>query len=75
MIYLMNDFGVSFGFFYKGLNWILLWVLWTWIWAFKWFQLYKSYNLSSNEALEVLKENKDNPEIVKSYYFYHKFDI
>lgn len=49
--------------------WLLLWTLWTWLWVYRGYQIFKGYNLSSNEALEVLRDLNKNPEIVKSYLF------
>lgn len=49
--------------------WFLLWNIWFWLWAYRWYNLYKSYNLSRSESIQVLKENKDNPEVVKSYLY------
>lgn len=49
--------------------WLLLWSLWTWLWIYRWYKIYKSYNLSSNEALDVLKDHKNDSIIVKSYLF------
>lgn len=49
--------------------WILLWLFWTWLWVLKWYRIYKNFNLSSNEALDVLKENKDNIEWIKNYLY------
>ncbi len=49
--------------------WLLLWAVWTWIWLYRWTQFLKKYSLSQNDAVSVFKENKDNPEVVKSYLF------
>lgn len=49
--------------------WLLLWFLWIWFWAYRWFQLYKSYNLDTNKSLEVLHDFKDEKEVLKSYLF------
>lgn len=50
------------------IGWILGY-LWTGFWVYKGYQVFKSYQLSKNEVLNVLKENKNNPELVKNYLY------
>lgn len=52
-------------------TWIsfLLWNLSFWLWTYKWYSLYKSYHLSRNESLQVLRENNNDKELVKSYLY------
>lgn len=52
-------------------TWIgfLLWAIWTWYWVFKAYELQKNYRMSQNESLSVLKDLKQEPEVVKSYLF------
>lgn len=50
------------------IGWILGY-LWTGFWAYRGYQVFKSYQLSKNEVLNVLKENKNNPELVKNYLY------
>lgn len=49
--------------------WLLLWNIWTLLWLYKWYQIFKWYNLSKNESLQVLQEHKEHPEIIKSYLY------
>jgi hypothetical protein len=49
--------------------WFLLWNIWLWLWAYRSYNLYKSYNLSKNEAIQVLRDNKNDEEIVKKYLY------
>lgn len=52
-------------------TWIgfLLWAIWTWYWFFKAYEVQKNYRMSQNESLSVLKDLKQEPEVVKSYLF------
>lgn len=46
---------------------LLLGVIGTWLWLMRWYDVYKWYNLSKNDAVNVLKDFKENKEMVKAY--------
>lgn len=40
-----------------------------WLWAYRWYELYKMYNLSTNDTVSIWKKYRDNPEFLKKYLF------
>jgi hypothetical protein len=61
--------------------WVVCFLLRTWIWvllpgaaslglwAYRWYNLYKLYNLSTNSTVEMGEKLKDKPETLKQYLF------
>jgi hypothetical protein len=53
-------------------TWIWLYIptaVTLWVWAYRWYELYKMYNLSTNDTVSIWERYRDNPDFLKKYLF------